>query len=255
MPATIHLVRHAEGVHNLSRENEAIRDPSLTSLGKQQCAALKRAFPYRDKLTHLFASPLRRALYTCLLSFSSLDRTAAPGSRPPVLALPEFQEVSDSPCDTGSEPGLLATEFADLVDLSRVPAGWTETVPWVSYASKLDELKARARAARRVLWELLRDSGSEEHVVVVTHGAFLHFLTQDYHGIAEAMSTGWKNTEFRSYQFADPTGDDPEARLIETEESWQRRQAANDRPNKEEQAELQRTFFRQLEPHVSPRDY
>ncbi|PNY28675.1 Phosphoglycerate mutase family protein, partial [Tolypocladium capitatum] len=65
MAPTIHLVRHAQGVHNLSVENEALRDPDLTPLGEQQCAALRASFPHHARITRLAASPLRRTLRTC----------------------------------------------------------------------------------------------------------------------------------------------------------------------------------------------
>ncbi|RWA04348.1 hypothetical protein EKO27_g10755, partial [Xylaria grammica] len=70
MAPVIHLVRHAQGYHNLSRENQWIRDPDLTELGKAQCAELCKKFPYHDKITHLVASPIRRTLFTCQLSFA-----------------------------------------------------------------------------------------------------------------------------------------------------------------------------------------
>ncbi|KAH9988829.1 phosphoglycerate mutase [Xylariaceae sp. FL0662B] len=249
MPTTIHLVRHAQGIHNISRDNEAIHDPDLTSLGEQQCARLKHKFPYHDKLTHLFSSPLRRALYTCLLSFGSLDPIASQ-DRPRLIALPELQEVSDSPCDTGSEPSSLEAEFGSLVDLSRLQVGWNSTSDWVSWDYKVDQLKERAKRARQVLRDILKDTGDDDHVVAVTHGAFVHFLTEDYHGIEPGQATGWKNTEFRSYHFAESAGNDSEVHLVETVESWQRRQAAAPRPTKEEQAELQHTYYRQLRPFL-----
>lgn len=63
-------------------------------------------------------------------------------------------------------------------------------------------------------------------------------------------ATGWKNTEFRSYTFADETGEDPEALLVETAESWQRRQGETARPSPEEQAERKRVFYRDMEPFL-----
>jgi len=69
MPTYIHLVRHAQGYHNLTAANHSLPDPDLTPLGKEQCAQLQKSFPYHSQVTHLVASPLRRTLYTCLLSF------------------------------------------------------------------------------------------------------------------------------------------------------------------------------------------
>ena len=73
MPIYLHLVRHAQGYHNLSAANHTLPDPDLTPLGKEQCAALRRAFPLHDKVTYLVASPMRRTLYTCLYAFGDDD--------------------------------------------------------------------------------------------------------------------------------------------------------------------------------------
>jgi broad specificity phosphatase PhoE len=182
MPVTIHLVRHAQGLHNLSRENEALHDPQLTDLGKQQCAELKAAFPHHDKLTRLFASPLRRTLSTCLLSFAS--ETEGPGSKyPQVVAIPELQEVSDAPCDTGSDAGTLSREFTGLVDLSRLYDEWNLAPEWTTWATKLAATDSRAHKARLMLKEMLQFTGDDEHVAIVTHGAFVHFLTNDFYGV------------------------------------------------------------------------
>ncbi|KAF6819306.1 phosphoglycerate mutase family protein [Colletotrichum sojae] len=244
MVVQIHLVRHAQGFHNLCVENEALRDPLLTDLGKQQCADLRAAFPHHDRLTHLVASPLRRTLETCLLGFSTDE---APKNK--VISLPELQEVSDAPCDTGSAIAEVEPEFRERgVDFSRVPEDWTEKQseksPWEPTLAKLE---VRAREARRKLREIAAGGGD---VVAVTHGGFLHFLTTDFHGIDDGKATGWKNTEFRSYTFADETGEDPEALLVETEESWRRRQGEKNRPSADEQAERKRVFYRDMEPFL-----
>ncbi|KAF9876361.1 phosphoglycerate mutase family protein [Colletotrichum karsti] len=244
MVVQVHLVRHAQGFHNLCVENEAIRDPLLTDLGKEQCARLRSAFPHHSELTHLVASPLRRTLHTCLLGFGT-------EGGPKVIALPEVQEVSDAPCDTGSAVSEIAGEFEGKVDFSRVPDDWTDKQsPESRWEPTLAKLEVRAAEARRALRELVGDVQGDAHVVVVTHGGFLHFLTNDFHGIEAGKATGWANTEFRSYNFVDSTGKDEKALLTETQESWKRRQGENTRPTPEQQAELQRVFYRDMEPYL-----
>ncbi|KAF7555397.1 hypothetical protein G7Z17_g2257 [Cylindrodendrum hubeiense] len=226
MPATIHLVRHAQGFHNLSRENEAIHDPRLTELGEQQCQNLRAQFPHHKQVKRLFASPLRRTLQTCLLAFGHQE-TEDTLQQPPVIAIPEFQEVADSPCDTGSDPATLKQEFASLVDLHRVYDGWNSTSEWPSWSAKSESLQVRATKARQVLREMLQFAGDDDHVVVVTHGAFLHYLTNDYYGVEPAR---------------DPDGRDPEASLIETESSWEKRYGKTPRPTQDDQDKLQANF-------------
>ncbi|PHH82923.1 hypothetical protein CDD82_4246 [Ophiocordyceps australis] len=240
MAPTIHLVRHAQGVHNLSVANESIHDPDVTALGQEQCAALGAAFPYHASLKHLVASPLRRTITTCLAAFGH-------GNVGPVVALDVLQEVSAAPCDVGSAPEVLQREFGSQVDLAGVRAAWTDKGPGSVFEPTVDKLTARASEARRALRDLVR---GEEHLVAVTHGGFLHFLTDDWQGIPEGRATGWDNCECRSYQFADPTGEDDDALLIETDQSRARRHFGANPLSPQEKRELRAAVQRRLVPHL-----
>lgn len=192
MNVTIHFIRHAQGFHNLSFENESIPDPLLTDLGKQQCADVRRNFHSHDKLTYLVSSPMRRTLYTGLYCFGPHDPASATPEKDdkgngllPVIAIAELQEVSGSACDTGTDVSTLTEEFGSRVDFSRVPKDWTDKLsaksPWEPAKTKLE---ARAKAARLFLRDLAAKSGKDEvHIAVVTHGGFLHYLTDDWQGI------------------------------------------------------------------------
>ncbi|KAK4154759.1 histidine phosphatase superfamily [Chaetomidium leptoderma] len=249
MPTYIHLVRHAQGFHNLSHANHALPDPDLTPLGKEQCAALARTFPFHAQITHLVASPLRRTLYTCLLSFepalANPHVQARGGPTKLVTALPELQEISPLPCDTGSEPAALASEFeaAYGVDLGLVTPGWNDKTGADSeFVPVMAKLEARARKARVWLRELGREfergnPGVDAHIVAVTHGGFLHFLTGDWDGMNPTMGTGWANTEWRSYEFSGEE-EDGEAGLRETGGSWRRRRGSASGLTETEQMEL-----------------
>ncbi|ROV90190.1 hypothetical protein VSDG_08805 [Cytospora chrysosperma] len=227
MAITIHLVRHAQGFHNLTEINQQIPDPYLTPLGKEQCATLCSRFMHHDRITHLVASPMRRTLQTCHLSFRPAVESGIK-----VVAQPLVQEVSMLPCDTGSEPEVLQAEYGAWGDFGLVEKGWNDkTSPGSRWAPAVEALEERARAARVWLRELGRKAvadGVADHadVVVTTHGGFLHFLTQDWDGMDFARGTGWDNTECRSYEFVEPEGDDPEAMIRETESSWQARRGS-----------------------------
>ncbi|KAK0641052.1 histidine phosphatase superfamily [Cercophora newfieldiana] len=239
MTIYVHLVRHAQGFHNLSAANHQLPDPDLTPLGEQQCAALRDAFPHQEALTYLVASPMRRTIYTCLLSFAP---AVAAGKK--VIALPEVQEVSNLPCDTGSDPARLAAEFgpAGQVDLGRVGEGWNDKSADSEWAPEMDKLEVRAKKARVWLRELGRKGPQEGtgdvHVAVVTHGGFLHFLTDDFDGLNPDMGTGWANTECRSYEFVEPEGVDGDAKLKETSASWRMRRGSATGLTETEQMEI-----------------
>lgn len=272
MTITIHLVRHAQGFHNLNSINEAIPDPYLTPKGLAQCTALRASFPRHEHLTHLVASPMRRTLLTCHQSFEP----AVTGKNQKIIALPLVQEISTNPCDTGSEPVVLRAEFGSLredgaaawLDDRELHRGWNDkTGPESPWAPRPERLEARARGARRWLRELGRSGGgADAEIAVVTHGGFLHFLTQDWDGMDVArgkldareggrgggrdggkegrglepgaelvccansrllrVGTAWDNTEWRSYEFVNPDADDDEASIRETDTSWRRRRGS-----------------------------
>lgn len=218
----IHCVRHAQGFHNLSTANHKISDPLLTDLGKEQCAALASSFPYHANATHLVSSPLRRTIYTTLLSFPEEVKA---GKK--VLALPELQETSDLPCDTGSDREKIEAEFGEQVDLHLVTKGWNDKSS-AKYNPAASAIEARALEARIILRRLAAEAHASSqfkdqdiHVVVVTHGGFLHYFTEDWNGHDRFVGTGWANTECRSYEFVDAT--DASASLVELQESRDRR--------------------------------
>lgn len=193
MPTYVHLVRHAQGFHNLSAANHQLHDPDLTPLGKSQCAELCKIFPHHDKITHLVASPMRRTLYTCLLSFEPAVKAGKT-----VTALPELQEVSSLPCDTGSPSEKLAAEFdSTQADFSLLRPDWTDksrSSPWAPEMGKLEERAKKARVWLRTLGSQVKD-GEDAHIIAVTHGGFLHFLTQDWDGMNPEK--GWSTASGR----------------------------------------------------------
>ncbi|KAK4692386.1 hypothetical protein P7C71_g4807, partial [Lecanoromycetidae sp. Uapishka_2] len=228
MAPIIHCVRHAQGYHNLSVENHCMPDPTLTAYGEEQCARLAHVFPYHKRVNLLVASPLRRTLYTTLYSFPSEIEKGIP-----VIALPEAQETADVPCDTGSDVDILKKEMKGKpVDLSRVHEGWnSKTGRWAPTADKLEE---RARETRR--WLKAR---KEKEIVLVTHGGFLHYFTEDWTDFKESLGTGWANVEFRSYQFVDEKGDN--ASVVETKQSRELRRGTEKPLGKTERMELRET--------------
>jgi len=166
-----------------------------------------------------------------------------------VTALPELQETSALPCDTGSERAKLEAEFGEKVDLGLVEDGWNIKVGRWSPASKAVEARARdARVwLRGLAQEALAEAGDDEQVeiVVVTHGGYLHYFTEDWVGHSASVGTGWANTEVRSYEFLDVAGDDVNAGVVETRESRERRRGTEKPLSADEQRELRASAERQ----------
>lgn len=173
MPPCLHLVRHAQGYHNLNVANHQIRDPLLTPYGKQECELLSKTFPYTDSIDLIVASPLKRTIYTALESFSDVIAK----KNLTIVALPEMQETSDLPCDTGSDVEDLKKEFAGkAIDYSMVTSDWHSKKG--RFAASAPEIEARCRVARN--W--LRNR-PEKNIVVVSHGGLLHYFTEDWQGL------------------------------------------------------------------------
>lgn len=262
MPPTVHLVRHAQGFHNLSVKNHAMHDPLLTPAGIEQCRILAKDFPFKNDVELVVASPLKRTIYTALYSFPEpIEKRHLK-----VIAMPELQETSDLPCDTGSSPAEVAKEFQSKpIDLSAIetPEGQHWNSKTGKWAPNADAIIARAAAARK--WLLSRP---EKDIVVVTHGGFLHYFTEDWigadrfagihhHHLPSSVAyhphhhlgefdiilnnrhagTGWANTEYRTYTFKSAT--DPT--FVETPESLARRSGTEKPLSKEEMKNLQRT--------------
>ncbi|KAJ2983145.1 hypothetical protein NQ176_g915 [Zarea fungicola] len=211
MPPTIHIIRHGQAAHNIAGAKSGLVDPELTPEGREQCAELRAVFPHHAQVKHVVASPMARAVQTALLAVANDDAG-------PLKLLDTLQEVFGY----GSSVDKLRAAFGDKVDLSMVRSGWTNKDDGSPFDPEWDKVLARSRDARQFIRELA--SAEDAHVAVVTHGALVHFLTEDWEGLTEdTLRSSWANCEYRSYQFVDPTGQDSDASLRETVSSWQRR--------------------------------
>lgn len=167
-----------QGLHNLSVANHILQDPVLTELGEAQCKTLSTNFPNQENVSAIIASPLRRTLYTALLAFKpALD--AKPDLK--VIALPELQETSDVPCDTGSNLKVLHDEFEEKglrVDLGLVDEEWNNKRNGTKWEPSHEVIMARGAEARKWLSDKFRDIDGD--IILVSHGGFLHYFTEDW---------------------------------------------------------------------------
>lgn len=165
MPPHIHLLRHGQGYHQVepTSKNRNIHDPRLTPEGIEKCKQFHTETFSKLNLhaSLICASPLRRTIQTAQYCLSPLD---------PIVLLPNAQEATDLPSDTGSSREEIEAEFGALVDASRVEEGWNSNGG--IYAPSPEALGKRAAALRAWLYER-----PEKEVVVIGHGNFWHWLT------------------------------------------------------------------------------
>lgn len=228
MTATIHCVRHAQGLHNVGAGCYTIPDPQLTPLGIEQCETLRKStFSDQSNIALVMASPLCRTLHSAHIIFHPALKS---GERclPCILALPDAQETSDDLCDIGSDPHDLRTIVVEKnwpVDLSLITDGWNDKSLGSRYSPASRAIEARARDARILIRqkvrELVADGNNDVHIVLVTHGGFLHYVTNDWEDAMLSNGTGWQNCETRSYHFQHDfqTDMDRDAMLVETTQS------------------------------------
>lgn len=133
-----------------------------------------------------------------------------------VVAVPDAQESTADPADTGSDPAVIEEWFGDQVDMQYVKPEWYRKEG--KNATDVDTLRERAKRLR--CW--IRDR-PEENVVLVAHGNFAHYLTGDVNDDGEQTSAYWENAEIRSFKFAVDEALQDEALLVELEESREER--------------------------------
>jgi broad specificity phosphatase PhoE len=109
---TIHMVRHAEGHHQLpeNHTDTSIHDPTLTTRGIAQSKHFSEIFPYHDQTDLLCASPCRRTIQTALFVFEPETKRGLK-----IVALADAQEGTDAPSDTGSDIPTIRKEFGDAI--------------------------------------------------------------------------------------------------------------------------------------------
>lgn len=218
-PKIIHLLRHAQGLHNLPpeqfppsnelspnieitdsqrRDPNTIRDPPLTQQGITDCALLKSSFPHHANVELLLSSPMRRGIQTAREVFEPVV-----GRGLKVLLVPDAQEGWGDEASTGSSLEELHAEFDDPADLdfSLVHSGW-ETKEG---ANGIDPPTLVARA-KRLLWWL---GGREEReIVLVGHGYFFQYLHGGVDETGKQTGRNWRNLEYRSYHLVSRSGDE-----------------------------------------------
>ncbi|KAJ8123050.1 hypothetical protein ONZ43_g902 [Nemania bipapillata] len=213
MGPIIDIFRVAQGRHEI--EGHDIPDPGLTPAGEKQCTALRGNYPYLSQVKLIVSSPLRRALETASNSFPA--QLGSQAGQTQIIVLPAIQETSARPSDTGSPLSTLESEYGTLIETSKIKSeGWYLKGPDTEFFPTLGKVEDRARFARLFLRQCAQKLEEDDHIVIITHGAFAHFLVQDFAGLNVGRGSGvWSNAGYRSFEFVDLEGQDGEAPLRE----------------------------------------
>jgi broad specificity phosphatase PhoE len=277
MPPTVILMRTAQAFHylpDIDYHHKRMKwpDTELTPAGERMCVGGARDLAeQQSSISLVVASPMTRALQTAILVFGRA--LELPSCADAVIALPTVKETFNYPFNTGSSTDKLKKLCAEKnwpVDLTMVEDGWTDMSLQSPYFQASAALRMRARKTRRWLKgkldELVRAGKENATIALVSHGNFLHWLTDDWEKADDLRHTGWYYCEYREYFFEKsapaswhdeyrfqphyPDSRNGVAVLVETSHSLSRRgiwwQGASDwwrRPTKEEQEIL---YYRTL---------
>ncbi|CAN8244862.1 unnamed protein product [Cochlearia groenlandica] len=235
---TIHLVRHAQGIHNVAGEknhdaylSEDYFDAHLTPLGWQQVDNLHKhvkASGISNKIELVVVSPLLRTLQTAVGTFGGegdIDGVDAPllmkagagkSDRPAISSLkcPPFIAVESCrehlgvhPCDRRSN----ITKYRELfpaIDFSL--AKTDEDVLWKPKTREEDKDIA-ARGVKFINWLSTR---KEKEIAVVTHSGFLYQTLNSFGNYCDPaakteIASHFANCELRSIVLVDKCSDPP----------------------------------------------
>ncbi|KAL6874871.1 phosphoglycerate mutase-like protein [Trichoderma novae-zelandiae] len=201
MPPTVVLIRHAQALHNQTRDH-SIPDPVLTDLGIEQCAQLRqnliqRFSSFKGSIA-IIASPMIRTLQTASLAAGWLVEER--GVK--IEADADWQEISDKPCDVGTPiPNLVLVQdnhtshqFGSAsYDFSAIHPLWPDKTASPAARDLFGHTRSAVlRRGRRCL-EKLRDR-PEDLVLVFSHAAFLR----------NGVSGWWYfNADYRVFTFGE----------------------------------------------------
>ncbi|CAL5869835.1 uncharacterized protein PFLUO_LOCUS4066 [Penicillium psychrofluorescens] len=227
MAPIVYLIRHGQAEHNvnISKDSHKRPDPGLTATGEEQSKDLCTIFPHHEKISLILASPLKRTVQTAAYTFGPILRER----QVPLILVPAAQEIGAFGCDIGQEADALRIQAPEWIreavrgydmqhlNMDLIQEGWNRKEG--VYAATLAAVREREAALRSWLFQR-----PESHIALVTHGAFLHYLTDDWATYDRTRGTRYKNCEYRQFEFtSDSNLDDAHLREVGGTRERQRR--------------------------------
>lgn len=185
----LHVVRHAEGTHNVGKQyrDERFLDARLTSKGSKQCQALSLECSRAEKGSLLdvrncklvITSTMTRCIQTALQSFPQLEKD--PSIK--FIAQESIRETVNYVCDRRRQTSTIKEEFP-RIDFSQVISEddslWNAYLDrlgpppsWDSHRESAELWKVADRGREFLKW--LKEQ-PEKEAIVCTHSAFLRCI-------------------------------------------------------------------------------
>ena len=193
----LYFIRHAQSANNKLYEetgswNGRDSDPELTELGHEQARRLAEHVAcangeasFRDYVnrsgfgfTHLYSSPMVRALGTAVYLSAALDL--------PLVVWDDLHEVGgifyidDETGERIGQPGKTRSELVARFPQAQLPStladsGWWDRPP--------ESVELQAQRARRFVTDLVeRHGGADDRVAIVSHGGFYNLVLAELQG-------------------------------------------------------------------------
>jgi broad specificity phosphatase PhoE len=179
-------------------EPSQIHDPGITPGGITEVRLFTSLYVNLRHPTVIITSPLRRCLQTTMHAFSQLIDSGEVRA----IANPDLIEVSNEPCDMGTPLDRLREEFPNIQFPEELfPDIWPRSgnvFPPKEHTIFADAPVALSRRAQQALLYIKNLEDTE--IIIVTHGAFAHFLFNNWMGQpgdSESRGTQLENGEAR----------------------------------------------------------
>ncbi|XP_024533110.1 phosphoglycerate mutase-like protein 1 isoform X1 [Selaginella moellendorffii] len=230
----IHLVRHAQGFHNVAGEADyrayesyEFLDASLTPMGWDQVARLRKhvmTSGIKEALGLVVVSPLTRTMQTAVGVFGGSDvKDGVKEENPPLMAegvgkaqhaaisssgCPKFvavewcrEHMGIHPCDKRS-PIRDYKNLFPAIDFSEIE---TDEDTWWKCSSRETSEELHARGRKFIEWILNRD---EKRIAVVSHSSYLIHLLELFGEdcsplVQQEIRSPYTNCELRTVVLAD----------------------------------------------------
>ena len=209
----IHLVRHAEGTHNVEKKYKAEEhlDAPLTNVGIKQCTTFSEEIATKlNNIECIVTSPMTRAIQTAQFCFDDHINNG----QVPFVACEEWRETVNYLCDVRRETSYLRDEFPKLNfehiqhetdpiwDYYKAIYGTQDDFGQLRELADLDSLKVRCRAALDFI--IKRE---EKEIAIVSHSALFYHLFNSFDdslvkfeddAVESLMKDRFENCEVRS---------------------------------------------------------